>query len=331
MSISTRKLSDPTLNANTGKIDNPLFGGLVISGMLVPYDWSLAIPAGENPVTTLANLETALSALLLHDTPASRGFYVGPFDAFNDKSEATTYQTLGYGKKVKTQRQVITKEYQIVDGGIQYWKALQSFTGKIDQYKWLEFDNEGVVYGTNCTDDTTGAVTGIQGVKLSSLEPQDRKQANKGSIEEHLFVVSYQNGAEVNESLFTIETGIDIDSYITDLGIQDVTITPTGPMVAKVVSCAITSGDGAINMCTALPLLIVAASFTFTNVETGSTAITLTSVSIVNGLAVFTFAGTGAGWVPTNHMTIKLKSVSTLATAGFKYYESNAPQIVMVP
>jgi hypothetical protein len=329
-SISLKNLKNPTDVMNTAKYANPTFGDLVISGMLVPFNWTLAIPVGEDPATTLANIETALSALLINDDPLLRGYYVGPFDAFNDKSEATTYQTLGYGKKVKTQRQIITKEYQIIDGGLQYWKSLQSFTGKIDQYKWLEFGNTGIIYGTNTKSATTGAVTGIQGVKLSSLEPQDRKQANKSTVEEHLFVVSYQDGAEVNEDLFTIDTGIGIDDFVNDLGIQDIVITATGPMVAKVVSFAITSADGGVNLCSVLPALIVTASITLTNKETASTAITITSLAIVNGLAVLTLSGAGAGWIPGDHMLIKFKAVSVLSAAGFKYYESNTESVVMV-
>ena len=330
MSYSIKDLRDPKAVMNTGKYANPLFAGLVISGILVPYNWSFAIALGEDPLVTLANLETALSTLLLNDDPTQRGYYIGPFDAFNDKSEATTYQTLGYGKKVKTQRQIITKEYQILDGGVQYWKSVQSFTGKIDQYKWLEIDNQGVLYGTNCVDPTTLLVTGIQGVQLSALEPQDRKQANKSTVEEHILNLSFQNSGEVNEDLFTIDTGIELDSFVNDLGIQDIVITATGPMVAKVVSFAITSSDGATNLCTALPGIVVTASITLTNKETASTAITITSLAIVNGLAVLTLSGAGAGWVPGDHMLFKFKAVSVLAGAGFKYYESNTASVVMV-
>ena len=223
--MTIKNLGDPTTIMNTGKYSDPLYAGLVISGLLVPYNWTFPVAVGDSPVTILANLETALSALLLNDDPTLRGFYIGPFDAFNDKSEATTYQTLGYGKKVKTQRMIITKEYQIVDGGVQYWKAIQSFTGKIDRYKWVEIDNQGTFYATNTVDPATHLVTGCQGFKLSALEPQDRKQANKSTIEEHILNLSFQNSGECNEDLFSIETGIELDSFVNDLGIQDVKIT----------------------------------------------------------------------------------------------------------
>jgi len=315
---------------NTGKATDALQPGLVISGMFVPYDWTLAIAPGTTPTAILAALESALSALLIHDTPLSRGHYIGPFDAFNDKSEATTYQTLGYGRKVKTQRQIITKEYQIVEGGVEYWRAIQSFTGKIDQYKWIEFDNEGVVYGTQTLSTTTGLVTGIQGFRLSALEPQDRKQANKGSIEERILNLTFQDSAEANENLYSIETGIDIDQYVADLGVTDVTLTATGVMVAKVVSFAVTSFFGGVNICETVPSMIVTASFILTNKETGSTVITVTSVAITNGLMVLTLSGAGAGWVPGDTMQVQLTAVSTLATAGFRYYESNIAEVIMV-
>ena len=328
--MTVKNAVDPNAIMNTGKMSNPLYAGLVISGMLIPYNASMTVNPGDSALTVVANLQTWLSGMLLNDTPSSRAFYIGPFDAFNDKSEATTYQTLGYGKKVKTQRQIITKEYQIVDGGVQYWRAIQSFTGKIDQYKWVEFDNQGVFYGTNQTNATTGAIIGVQGIQLSALEPQDRKQANKSTVEEHILNLSFQNSGEVNEDLFTIESGIELDLFVNDLGLQDVSIVATGAMVAKVVSFAITTGDGAINLCTALPAMIVAASFVLTNLETGSTAITVTSWTIVAGVATLTLSGAGAGWVPGDHLLVKLALPSVLSAAGFKYYESNTASVVMV-
>lgn len=328
--MNVKNLRASTGIQNTGKIANPLDPDLVISGMLVPYTWTQTVAIGESSTTTLANLETALTGLLLNDDPLQRGFYIGPFDAFNDKSEATTYQTLGYGKKVETQRQIITKEYQIIEGGVEYWKSVQSFKGRIGQYKWIEFDNSGVVYATNTYDATLQTVTGYQGFRLSDLTPQDRKQANKGAVEEHIISLTFQNSGEANEDLYTLETGIEIDELISGLGIQDVNITATGPMVAKVTTFSITAGFGGINLCVSLPLLIVAASFTLTNEETASTAITVTSWAIVNSNAVLTLSGAGAGWVPGNHMLVKLKAVSVLSAAGFKYYESNTASVVMV-
>lgn len=328
--MNIKNLTNPTAGSNTGKIDSPLYGGLVVSGILVPFDWTFAVGVGDSAATILANLETALSAVLLHDTYLSRGFYVGPFDAFNDKSEETQYQTLGYGKKVLTQRSVYTKEYQIVDGGVQYWKALQTFNGKTDQYKWLEIDNEGVIYGTETLDATTGLVTGMQGLQMSSFEAQDRKQANRTEIEGHMLNITLAKSSECNERLFTIQTGIELDSYVSAFGVQDIKIRKTGVMVAKVVSFAITTGDGSINMCSALPALISTSYITLTNKNTGSTAITITSFAIVNGLAVLTLSGAGAGWVPGDTMQIQFKAISVLSTAGYKYYESNVEEVVMV-
>ena len=325
--MTVKGLTNNSQGLNTGKFAASLESGLVISGMFVPYAWNLPIAVGDSDVTILANLETALTGLLTNDSYAARGFYVGPFEAFTDKSEATTYQTLGYGRKVKTQRQIITKEYQILEGGLQYWRSIQSFTGKIDAYKWLEFDNQGVVYGTNEKDITTGVVIGMQGIRLSALEPQDRKQANKSTVEERILNLTFQNSGEVNEDLCTIETGIDIDAFITDLGIQDVTMQPFGVMVAHVVGLRVLSADGGVDMCVTLPGLLIAANLVATNAVTG-VAVGITSVAIVGNKLNVTFNTSSSGWSVGVKVNIGLAAVSVLATAGFKYYECASAQAI---
>lgn len=305
---------------NSGKVDGALFASLVVSGIFVPYDWYFAVAITDSDVTILANLQTQLSAVLLHDTYASRGHYVGPFEAFTDRSEATTYQTLGYGRKVKTQRRIITKEYQILEGGLQYWRSIQSFEGKIDQYKWLEIDSEGVLYGTYERDATTGAVIGLTGFRLSALEPQDRVQANRNTVEEHILNLTFQDSAEANEDLYAIESGIDLDAFVADLGIIDVVMKETGVMASHVLDIRVLAGDGSIDITQTLPLLLAAANLVAYNDSSG-TAVGITSAAIVGNKLRVTFNTGSAGWSVGTIVNVGLASVSTLVTAGFKYYE----------
>ena len=327
--MTVKGLTNNVQGLNTGKYEESLESGLVVSGMFVPYDWNLPVAVGDSDVTILANLETSLTGLLINDNYGSRGFYVGPFEAFTDKSEATTYQTLGYGRKVKTQRQINTKEYQILEGGLQYWRSIQTFTGNITQYKWIEFDNQGVVYGTNYKNTATGVVLGMQGIRLSALEPQDRKQANKSTVEERILNMTFQNGGEVNEDLFTIETGIDIDSLIADIGVQDVTMQPFGVMVAHVVGLRVLSADGGVDICVTLPLLLAAANLVATNAVTG-VAVGITSAAVVGNKLNITFNTSSAGWSVGTKVNIGLAAVSVLATAGFEWYECASAQAIAV-
>ena len=322
--MTIKGLTNNAVGLNTGKTPESLLPSLVVSGILVPFDWTFPVGVGDSDTTILANLETALSALLLNDSYEARGFYVGPFETFNDKSEATTYQTLGYGRKVKTQRMIITKEYQILDGGVQYWKAIQSFTGKIDQYKWLEIDNQGILYGTSTVDIVTGDITGMQGITLSALEPQDRKQANKSTVEEYILNMTFQDSGEVNENLYTIETGIELDAYVDDLGVQDVTMTPFGVMVATVVGLRVRSGDGGVDICLTIPGMLVADNLVAVNASTG-VAVPISSVAIVGNMLNVTFGTTG-GWDVGETVQIGLAAVSVLVTAGFSYYECASQQ-----
>lgn len=311
---------------NVGKAANPLEPGLIISGIFVPFNWYLPIGPTDSDVTILANLQSNISALLINNSYAARAFYIGPFEGFTDKSEDTTWQTLGYGKKVKTQRRIITKEYQVLDGGVEYWRAIQSFTGKIDDYKWLEIDNQGVVYGTQSTT-SAGVYQGMQGYRLSALEPQDRKQANKGSKEERMLSLSFQDSAEHNEFADYIETGIEFDDFVSPLAVTDVDMETTGLMVGHIVYVRALSQDWDIDLTATVPGMLVAANFTAVNATTG-VAVGITSVSIVGNTIKFTFNTSSSGWVVGNTVNIGLASVSTLATAGYNYYECASPQAV---
>ena len=316
--------------ANLGRYGAPINIGPILSGILTPKAWKYEFTEGATDAAKIAALETAISAMLLNDDPQQRGFYVGPFEQFDDKGEATQYQTMGYGNKFETKSATITKEYTFVNQGIDYWVKMLTFKGKHKKYNWLEVDNKGVVCGTKYYSTTTGLATGIKGYQLADLSPQNRKQSTGGSVELHVLNLSYQKSSEANEQLEVVDTNIDYDGVIKDLVINDVTITATGAMVSKVVTCSIFSCG--VNLALDLPGLCVVGSFTFRNAASGSTTFTSTTVSIVNGNLVFTFSGSGAGWNAGDSVEIYLKPVSTLSSAGFKYFESTQPvcSVVMV-
>ena len=318
--MTIKGLTNSSIGLNTGKVSNSLQPGIVVSGILVPYDWKLDISVAESDTAIVTALEDALTDLLINDTYTERGHYVGPFEAFNDQSEATTYQTFGYGRKVKTQRRIITKAYEVFDGGIQYWRALQSFNGKINQYKWLEIDNQGVIYGTQYFDPTTGKVTAFTGIELSSLEAEDRIQANKTTVEQRIFNITIADSGEVNENLFTIETGIELDSFVQDLGVQDVVFTPTGVMVGHISYFRVTAGDGGLDMTALLPGMLIAANISAVNEETG-VAVAVASASIEGNLLKVTYTTGSGGWDVGALVKTGLKAVSVIATSGYKYYE----------
>ena len=325
-------LTNAAQGANTGKNTTPLQPQLIRGSILVPYGWTMAIAPGDTDATIVANLQAALLAVQTNVSYVSRGHYIGPYETYEDKMTAPTVQTLGYGKEVETDRGRYNDEFIFDEGGIDYHKSVLTFRGKHNQYKRLDIDLSGNVQGA-CTYDTTGKFTGIQGFALSRLYPHDRKNANKTTEMEYRIAYSLRNSAEYNENLCIIETGVDMIAFVENLGVQDVAITPTGAMVAHVVDCIITAEDGGINLALTLPSMMVAASFVFTNLETGSTAVTLTSVAVVGNKVRFTFAAAGAGWVLGNHVQIALTDVTTLATAGFKYYETlgvNIASVVMV-
>lgn len=306
--------------ANVGRGSTALNIGPIISGILTPKDWKLEFAVADTDAERIAATEAALEALLLNNDPLSRGYYVGNFEEFQPRGEDTQYETKGYGNKFKTREATISKEYHLVNVGVDFWAKMRTFDGKHRKFKWLEIDNQGVLCGTNYFNTTSDTITGIKGYQLSDISVQFMAQATGSATTGYRINVTYAKASEANDEGYFIATNKDLDGVVNQFTIQDVTIQATGVMVAKVVSCKIMACG--VNLCETVPGLIVSASFQFENVATGSTTITLTSVAIVDGLAKFTFAGAGAGWSDGVEMIIRLVGVSTLSAAGFKYFES---------
>ena len=313
-------LNNAQIGRNTGKNTTPLNPGLIRGSILVPYNWTFPIGPTDTDATMVTNLQAALLALLVNPNYNARGFYIGPYETYDDKMEAPTEQKLGYGKTVETNRAVYNDEFVFDEGGLDYFMSVLSFRGKFNQYKRVDIDIAGNVGGCTTIDPTTGLVTGFQGYTLSRLYPHDRKNANKTTEMEYRIAYTLENSAEYNENCYILETGVDMIGFVQNLGIQDVNITPVGPMVAHVASYVVTAEGGGINLALTLPAMMVAASFVFKNGNTGATVGT-TAVAIVGNQVQVTFDTASGGWSVGAPVIMTTTDVTTLATAGFKYYE----------
>jgi len=313
--------------ANLGKGSAVLNMGPIISGIFTTKDWKLEFNVSDTDAERIAALEDALEALLLNNDPEARGFYVGNFEGFDPKGEDTQFETKGYGNKFKTRDATISKEYHLANCGVDFWAKLKTFDGKHRKFKWVEIDNQGIFRGTNYVSPTTGLVSGVKGFQLSDITVQNMVQANGSNTTGYRLNLTYAKASEENENAYYIATNKDLDGIVNQYQIQDVELAASGVMVAKVISVRVTACG--VNLCEALPGIIVSASFEYENVTSGSTVINLTSVAVVDGMAKFTFAGTGAGWSDGAEMIIRLKSVSTLSGAGIKYFESNELVVTM--
>ena len=245
--MRVKGLTNAAQGANTGKNTVPLQPQLIRGSILVPFNWSMTINPGDSDATIVTNLQTALKSLLTNNSYGSRGFFIGPYETYDDKMEPPTEQTLGYGKKVETNRAVYNDEFVFDEGGLDYFKSVLTFRGKTSTYKRLDIDLAGNVGGC-CTFDSNGNFTGIAGYTLSRLYPHDRKNPNKSIEAEYRIAYTLDNSAEYNENNCTIETGVDMIGFVQNLGINDVNIVPTGPMVAHVATFVITAEDGGINL-----------------------------------------------------------------------------------
>ena len=141
--MRVKGLTNAAQGANTGKNTVPLQPQLIRGSILVPFNWSMTINPGDSDATIVTNLQTALKSLLTNNSYGSRGFFIGPYETYDDKMEPPTEQTLGYGKKVETNRAVYNDEFVFDEGGLDYFKSVLTFRGKTSTYKRLDIDLGG--------------------------------------------------------------------------------------------------------------------------------------------------------------------------------------------
>jgi hypothetical protein len=324
--------------SNTGKPAQAFDPSLLKGAILVPFAWNVPIAPGDTDtiiinriLASLFGVGSAPGTAIAVDY-AQRSFYIGPFEQFDDKSDAPTIQTLGYGKKIDTFRGVYNLDFIFDQGGVDYFHSVLSFRGKKDVYKLVLFGANGELWCTKQFDNN-GNIIGMQGVQMSRLYPNDFKFGNEKS--EALYGVSFSlsNSKEINENAFVVLTNMDLVSYIEGYGIQDVylnvplTLGVPTPIVHAAGTLAVTPlfAGGGLNLETVLPALATPSAWAATNNVTGA-AITITSVTATPGVFTFLFDVTTLGTMFTagQSVVLKLLNVPALGVLGYQWYESNA-------
>ncbi len=322
---------------NTGRAGCPYMPKLVKGDILVPSDWVLPVDPLDTDEEIAANLLLALSNGLTDDQGINaddfinRMQFIGPYEGFDDKSDAPTMQKLPYGKEIKANRGVIRHEHIYDKGGQDYHNSVLSFDNKQDQYKVIRIEGNKLARGARVTDPTTGALTGFTGLELSMLSVYDAKAANFTTEAEFRVALTFANNNELNEDMFAIQTQTNLIAMVEELGVVDVEIIPDGAMVSNVSNLVLKTASGSVNLSDTLgDTLADPLAFIFVNELTGDS---VDVVSVTRNAPtkeyIVTFDTGSTGWSATDNAVGGLAPVSDLAALGAEFYESNKVSIEM--
>lgn len=326
MDIST---NSQTRVKNTGKNKQFLNPGLIVGDYLVPYGFNIPISPEANNADIISLVRTKLDEGMLETDPNKRIYFIGPYESLDDQSEAPSVQTLGYGKKVTTDRGRAYHNHSFDEGGFQYFQSVLSFRDRIREFKTVRVDAHGNLYFTASIGTVEGDLSGqqivaIKGIELSRLYPADWKAANKDTEAMYGIEIGMKTPSEWNENLFVVEMGEDMLAFAEDRGVQDVELqfidTEGGGVILLLASVA----GRRINLVDALPEMLVVASFKATNEDNGN-EIDVDSVVYNPDTKIVrvTLDTADPHYMAGVKGSLQLTDLVTLGTAGFKYYESN--------
>jgi hypothetical protein len=315
---------------NTGK--NPVYlnPAIMVGALLVPYGWSVPINDYGTNETNINAVMAAIKMGLVSADDKQRIRYIGPFESVENQNEAVKVQTLGYGKKVTTDRAKKYDMFTFDEGGWQYFRYILSYRDKIRQFKLIYFDANGVLYPTSIMDVVSGdpskmpRVVGVKGDELSRLYPMDWQAPTQDAEALYGIEIGLKNPLEWNENLLAIETGTDLLALCEELSVQGVELLLVDTAAGGEVELTMRSALGKIDLADELPDIIDVTSFVARN-STTLNAIDIDSVTYnpVSKILAVTLDTTDPDYVAGDNAIISLVGVTDLAIAGFKYYESN--------
>lgn len=322
---------------NTGKNPKYLNPGTIVGAMLVPYGFNIPFSATDTSASIITTITDKIKRGLVAADPKQRIRYIGPFESVENQNEAVKVQTLGYGKKVTTDRAKKYDMFTFDEGGFQYFRYVLSYRDRIREYKLIYFDANGVLYtapliGEPADGDLLNGnqVIGTKGFELSRLYPMDWQAATQDVEALYGIEIGLKNPAEWNENLLTIETGVDLLALCEELSVQGVELTFVETESPNKLAFTMKTGLHKIDLADEIPDIIDVGNFVIRNENTNN-SIDIDSVTYNTVTKVVTVAcdETDPDYVVGDIATAALITVDLLSAAGFKYYESNKLRFTM--
>lgn len=297
---------------------NPLNTGSITSGgfeLGTMYKVAF-IPKGKKfTATEMLTPYATLAAVFAANAVESRGYVVGDFIDFADKSQAEQTETTGYGSVRYDREGKLVWELFYDQGGMTMEKILKSFQGLQDKFDLLILDRDSnCIVGTAPAQNTSGYV--LQGFSLEQIySPLVRVNDGKKRTQ-HSIVIGLEDADELTRRHVAIQldpVAYPVMSFSSLLNLELAMGTASGsPFTTTTVRLKVTTSDGHIDLYDqyGAALAALSANWSATTDATG-VALTISSIAVhaaTKSLLVTFGSSTTAG----ASVTVKTPSVSQM-------------------
>lgn len=301
----------------------------ILGLIYVPKIWTLT-------AAQAAAFTTNIQAALINDNQDSRAYKIGKFHTVEIQNGDKTTVSRPDGSEFVTRGATMGWRCITDSGGMDYMKILQSFDGMEESFNVVIITTgtkNGVSFwGTQKWNSST-EVFDFAGFDLSKVETETPMLGEWGDTDRYAHAFRLDDKDQLLVNGWCIDTTIDPFKTGVLPGINDVQLTKLADLdVSGSFTLGMALGSGAINLAqsSAASTWANTARFVATNDATGA-AITISTAAVnTAGTAFDIDLDSSDGDYPTSggYVRIALASVSTLASAGLRYYEgiANNPQ-----
>jgi hypothetical protein len=323
-------VNNQTTVFNTGVASLAKSFGSIVGMLVVPKAWTLT-------ATEMAVFMDSIKADLIEDDEDERIRLIGRFHTSEIANGDKTTVTHPDGSEDISRGATAGWRFITNNGGTDYMKILQSYDGKDDSYNIVLItkpysQGKGHSFWGTWIYNTTTKEKEFTGFDLSKLEVETPMVGEFSDVDRYPLGVRLADKDQLFTNGWCIETDINAFGASVLPQIHDVQLTQLSAANGSgVFTLGMALGSGAINLAEA------ANASTWANVanirafnKSSGAAITVSSVTINAGGFVVTLDSNDTDYPSAGDLIgIELVSVSTLASAGLKYYESVAdnPQI----
>jgi hypothetical protein len=276
------EISCNIMNSNTGVPQCYLNPGKIEKVMLIPKGTQFT-------AADVLVLDTKLKDLAKNNSEASRGYPIGNFIGFEDKSQEATTNTTPYGAQIAGAEGKMAFLLQYDNGGMNFQKKLRTFEGGQGAYDLLIFDKKNqVVIGT--TPDDTAYV--LKGLSLDLIQNQMMKWHDGSNGAMYKIGFYFSDATELLDRLSyqVLSTGKNVMSIN---GLRDLELTVNTALAAGVVKLNVKTDGGAVNIYSTYGSSLQALTWTSAQELTGTAISVAVALDAVTQSLQFTLSGAG--------------------------------------
>jgi len=310
---SLNQITCPTSTANTG----------VGSCNWIPSPdiYKIAIPKGTRiTAANTVDFKTFIKSKLIEDDRTQRWFAIGQLTGVENSGTDVVKETAADGSVFISKDPTAVWKYEIKGSNSCIQKNFLGFDQSQNEYDFLRFQSKGFLVGQK---DFNSALP--NSIELGGYQPQmvyvyPMSEATWANVANSYMEFSYLNPKQDQANMAVIDcSNLNLDTVLKDYSVQNVEFQQSATVATRgVFKILALSGCGNTNLGLAYASILNDPTL-FDVTDAAGTAATIGSVGInsITGEITITCTGTSAGVY-----RFKLASVSTLAAAGIKYYET---------